>query len=465
MLAREAAPEVPGAGGEGDGCDMAVTDPSGQSKLLLALAERERLERVLRLLADVLAGRSPRRVAEVLAESACLLTGARVGWVLLPDLLPVAVVGGPDARWVGADIAPLRWPLVVEALRGSPAQAGDLLAVGSATTGDVAPGPTGPGPQRHASGHRDVLTVDGRPLRSLCCMPLRSGGDVLGALVLAHHRAHAFSERQLGVVGAVADHLGHALGMCEAVAEKTRVAAALQETLLPPVLPEIDGVELCARYRPGGSGNLVGGDFYDVFSDGAGGWFLLLGDASGVGPEAAGLAGVARYTARALAETGAGPAAMLGHINRALLRAAPEDRFCTAVLAHLRALPHGGVAASLASAGHPSPLVQRRSGGVEAAVASTGLILGILPDAGVGEASVTLAPGDAIAFYTDGVVEAHSEGGDQFGEERLVRVLADACGRSAAGTARRLERAVVDFRAPEGHDDLAIVLARARTPA
>jgi serine phosphatase RsbU (regulator of sigma subunit) len=427
--------------------------PLDRSRSFLAVAERDRLERVLHLLAVALPGGEPDRIAGALAEAACLLANARVAWVLLPETVPFTIAAGPDGGWVDVT-AQARWPMVTSALEGTPVHVPDVLDRKVAWSIGV----TG------ASGSGSARTVDGRPLRSLSALPISGQGAVRGALVLAHHRAHAFSERQLELVGWVADHLGHALEMCEAVTEQRRVATALQQTLLPPVLPCVDGIELAARYRPSGSGNLVGGDFYDVFSDGLGGWYVLIGDASGIGPEAAGLAGVARYTARALAETAAEPSEMLGHLNRALLRAAPADRFCTAVIARLRALVEGSVTVTLASGGHPPPLVQRREGMVEPAIATTGLILGIVPEAPIGRASIVLEAGDAITFYTDGVVEAHAVDGDQFGEERLVEVLAGARGRSAAGTARRVERAVADFRSPDDHDDLAIVVARCCPP-
>jgi serine phosphatase RsbU (regulator of sigma subunit) len=430
-------------------------DVPSRSRLLLATAERERLERVLRLLPKALVGSSPRQVAEVLAEGSCLLSNARVGWVVLPESVSdasEAVLAGPDAESVGPGIHPGGWLLVKTALGGVPVHVTDLFATDAAAAWQPAP----------RAGDPLVVTADGRQLRSISALPVSGEDGVRGVLVLAHHRAHAFSERQLALVTAFAAHLGQALDVCEAVLEQTRVAAALQETLLPPVLPIVEGVELAARYRPSGSGNLVGGDFYDVFADGAGGWYVLLGDASGIGPEAAGLAGVARYTARALAESASGPEEMLAHMNRALLRAAPEDRFCTAVLLHLRRRDTGALELVLSAAGHPPPFHQRADGTVERAMTSTGLVLGILAEASIGEASLLLEPGETLVCYTDGVIEAHAESGEQFGEERLVRVLAEAHGRSAAGTARRLERAVVDYRSPDDHDDLAIVVVRCR---
>jgi serine phosphatase RsbU (regulator of sigma subunit) len=117
---------------------------------------------------------------------------------------------------------------------------------------------------------------------------------------------------------------------------------------------------------------------------------------------------------------------------------------------------------TLCSAGHPPPLLQRADGTVVPATDSTGLVLGIVPDAPMGETVFTLERSDALVCYTDGVIEAHAHDGTLFGEERLVQVLADAHRRSAAGTARRIERAVVDYRSPDNRDDLAVVVARCR---
>ena len=449
---------------ETQGTDLAASDAvgdRGRSRLLSAAAEREQLERVVRMLPRALDGGTPEAVAEVLAEGSCLLANARVAWVVLPEWGDATVVGGPDAPHVDHASVPARWPVVATALGGASVHVADVLDCADRDARDGCHRARGmplaaPVDRKHAL----VTTGDGRVLRSLSAVPIRGADDVLGALVLAHHRAHAFSERQLALAGVLAAHLGRALDICEAVRAQTRIATALQETLLPPVLPHVEGVELAACYRPNGSGNLVGGDFYDVFGDGAGGWYVLLGDASGIGPEAAGLAGVARYTARALAETASGPAEILVHMNRALLRAAPEDRFCTAVLAHLRSSAGGALTVSLCVAGHPPPFLQRADGTVAPAIGATGLLLGILPDAAIGEASLVLGPGDALVCYTDGVVEAHGPGKEQFGEERLAAVLADACRRSAAGIARRIERAVVDFRLPDMGDDLAVVAVR-----
>src|SRR5581483_5940381 len=113
-----------------------------------------------------------------------------------------------------------------------------------------------------------------------------------------------------------------------------------------------------------GRGNLVGGDFYDLFELTDRCFGLVLGDVSGVGPEAAALTGVARYTVRAVATAEAAPCGVLTRLNEALLRLGSE-RFLTAVYATLQPTGDGVVNVTLCSGGHPPGLVLRDDESVE----------------------------------------------------------------------------------------------------
>lgn len=283
---------------------------------------------------------------------------------------------------------------------------------------------------------------------------------MLGALFLGHHEPRHFRERDERLLKAMTVHLVVALEKTDLLAERAQVATALQETLLPPLLPVIPGVDCAARYRPTGSGNLVGGDFYDVFSPGPDVWDFVLGDVSGVGPEAAALTGMARYTVRAVARDES-PAGVLGALNDALDNQRTGDRFCTAVYLRLVPAP-GGVDVRLASGGHPPALILREAGRVEAVACGGGLLLGLFPEPGIVDQLFRLEPGDAIVLYTDGVVEARRPGsGDQYSQERLEDLLASCAGRTADGIARRLELAVIDHQAGQTLDDVAILVVRA----
>jgi sigma-B regulation protein RsbU (phosphoserine phosphatase) len=209
-----------------------------------------------------------------------------------------------------------------------------------------------------------------------------------------------------------------------------------------------------------GRGNLVGGDFYDLFEMGDGRFGLLLGDVSGVGPEAAALTGVARYTVRAVAALEDGPSAVLTRLNEALLRLGSE-RFLTAVYATLRPRVDGAIPVVLCSGGHPPGLVLRDDESVEVVDGPNGTLLGVFSSVELSDQQVELRPGDALVLVTDGVLEARDDDGREFGCERLAHLLSTCAGRSAAGIARRIERSVLDHRGERADDDLAIVVLRA----
>ena len=208
-----------------------------------------------------------------------------------------------------------------------------------------------------------------------------------------------------------------------------------------------------------GRGNLVGGDFYDLFEMADGRFGLVLGDVSGVGPEAAALTGVARYTVRAVADPAEAPCGVLARLNEALLRLGSE-RFLTAVYATLE--PKGDVVpVVICSGGHPPGLILRDDESVEVLDQATGMLLGVFPDPELSDQPVLLRAGDALVFVTDGVLEARDDQGVEYGVDRLAQLLSTCTGRSAAGIARRIERSVLDHRGERADDDLAVVVLRA----
>lgn len=309
------------------------------------------------------------------------------------------------------------------------------------------------------------LLADGRVTRSWLGIPVRSRrGEHFGVLLAASGWLRAFDANGVQVASGLASCLSAILSNQRLLEEREAAAHALAHTLLPPLLPSIPGIEIAARYRATGAGNLVGGDFYDVFPSAPGNWDVLLGDVSGFGPEAAAITGIARYTVRAVANEMAGPAPVLEALNRAMFGWVPDERFCTAVILRLR--PHeGGVEVTIASGGHPPVIVVREDGSIETVEAATGMLLGVAPDPQLVEARLHLCPGDAIVLYTDGIIEARNPEGELFGLGALRDLLAAGAGRTADGLARRIELAVVDHRGTQSGDDLAVVVVRAAQPA
>jgi sigma-B regulation protein RsbU (phosphoserine phosphatase) len=190
---------------------------------------------------------------------------------------------------------------------------------------------------------------------------------------------------------------------------------------------------------------------------------FVLGDVCGVGPEAAAVTGVARYSLRAVARQDPSPSRSLDAVNDAISSRRTDSRFCTAVVLAYREGP-GHARFTWSSAGHPPPVVLRDDGTAELLDVRLGPLLGVYPDAEYSDDKIVLEPGDALILYTDGVTEARDHG-QQFGEERLLSLIATCAGRTADGIARRVELAVIDHLRAVPDDDVAIVVIRAVPPA
>ena len=139
-----------------------------------------------------------------------------------------------------------------------------------------------------------------------------------------------------------------------ALRQRDQVAVALQQSLLPPDLPTIPRLELGAHYHAGTE--LVGGDFYDVFSLGEGTWGIVLGDVCGSGPEAASQTALTRHTVRTAAMFDTDPARVVHSLNLALLRSERRPLHHGRVPAPATGRERGHV--SVASGGHPPALIR-----------------------------------------------------------------------------------------------------------
>ncbi|WP_406462852.1 SpoIIE family protein phosphatase [Streptomyces sp. NBC_00111] len=202
--------------------------------------------------------------------------------------------------------------------------------------------------------------------------------------------------------------------------------AVLQSSLLPVALPPVPGMEAASSYHTA-SPDRLGGDFYDLFPLDGERWAFFLGDVCGKGPQAAAVTSLTRYTLRAAALHDPDPVAALTTLNTVLHEryATGDPRYCTAIFGILE--PDGDtVTVELASGGHPPALVLRRDGRADYLPTPGGLLVGILPTARFASARTTLAAGDTLLLYTDGLTEARiGEKRELFGDEALRDFAAD----------------------------------------
>jgi PAS domain S-box-containing protein len=296
------------------------------------------------------------------------------------------------------------------------------------------------------------------PARSMVIAPIRSRGRLHGTMSLASFRPErAYGLEQISVIEELARRAANAVERARLFGERSRIARSLEQSLLPPALPVVPGVELAARFRPAGGGGEVGGDFYDVFYAGEPGWAIVMGDVSGRGVDAATITVLARHTIRAAAVQEARPARMLSIVNEALRAQLEGLRFCSAVLALLR-FQGSGATLTLASGGHPLPLLLHEDGSVNA-IGRPGTVLGVVPEPDLNDEEVMLAPGDTVVFYTDGVADVRPEG-NGFRPEDLPELVASCAAMDALTIAECIDRAVVDAHREGPRDDAAILVAK-----
>jgi PAS domain S-box-containing protein len=295
-------------------------------------------------------------------------------------------------------------------------------------------------------------------MRSALVVPMIARGKTLGTLTLATDRSgRRFDDHDLELAEELARRCGTAVDNARLFAERAYIARTLQQSLLPAELPDIPGIEAAARFRPTGEGNEVGGDFYDLFESGGRGWTVVMGDVCGKGPDAAAVTALARYTLRAAAMRERLPSRSLGLLNEALLRQRSDRRFCTVAYAYLEPLSEGA-RIGFASGGHPLPLLLRADGSVQA-IGEPGTLLGVLPDPSFEDRSLALAPGDALVFYTDGVIEGRG-GATALDEEGLAHLVAACAGEGADAIAARVEDAAVAAQNGSPRDDIAVLVLR-----
>jgi sigma-B regulation protein RsbU (phosphoserine phosphatase) len=239
----------------------------------------------------------------------------------------------------------------------------------------------------------------------------------------------------------------------ESEAHAKLLAHTLQQSFIPPSPPNIPGLDLGAAYRPAGDGSEVGGDFYDIFEINPDDWYVVIGDVTGKGVQAAVVTALARYTIRAAAVRQPQPSSVLHTLNEVLLHDDTE-RFCTVTILRLRHRT-GVWAATVSCGGHPLPILIRRDR-TPVTFGRPGLLVGALDRPTFSDTTVELGPEDAVVLYTDGITEARDEHGDFYGEERLATSLA-VHGRPPSSLVGEVLDEVLRFQSDRPRDDIAIV--------
>ena len=290
-------------------------------------------------------------------------------------------------------------------------------------------------------------------------LPMAARGGTLGALVMVRRSGRGFAPTDVALLGRFADRAALALDSARIYEDHARVARVLEESLRPPGLPVVPGVEIATSFRAAAEHLEIGGDFYDVHGD-DGSWLVVLGDVCGKGVDAAVLNSRARQSIRTAARYDRSPGRILSTLNDVLYDDA-SDKFVTVVCALVSPRDDGSVLVQVAVAGHPAPLVVRADGEVEQP-AVTGRLAGVIRhDDPYEEVGFELLPGDAMVLFSDGIYEAKGPRG-LYGMDRLRKVLARYAGSGAVPMCEAIEQDVVEHLGGHGHDDMTALVVSPR---
>lgn len=292
--------------------------------------------------------------------------------------------------------------------------------------------------------------------RSVVVVPLATKTQgIVGviAVIRTQRTPTPFNERSLRFIQDLAHRCGTAIGKAMLYEQTRRIATVFQRAALPSVLPQIDGILLDAIYEPSSEELLVGGDWYDAFMLPDGRSALTIGDVLGHGLEAATWMGRLRNGFRAALIGDPDPARALEIVDLMLRSEGKGEFFTTALVALIDPMRQ---TLSLASAGHPGPLVWLGTEVLDP-FRERGLPLGLrdLEPAAQTAQTLHVHAGAFAAFFTDGLLEWNRDVASNW--HALERAIEKQEIREAGHPAQRLRDAII---AGPHSDDLAILTIR-----
>jgi phosphoserine phosphatase RsbU/P len=232
-------------------------------------------------------------------------------------------------------------------------------------------------------------------------------------------------------------------------------ARAIQQGFLPKEIPQISGFEIAGAWQPA---HVVGGDYFDILSFDEETLGLCIADVAGKGLPAAMLMSNLQAAVRGLASPELSPTGLCDKLNALVCRNIAADRFITFFYAQL-----DGVARRLryANAGHNAPIVLHADG-THDRLREGGGVLGVFPMQTFAMGVANLAPGDRLILFTDGVTEAARADNEEFGEARLLDLLASNRALSCGELQRKILAAAGEFCQGAWRDDATVIVLAVR---
>jgi serine phosphatase RsbU (regulator of sigma subunit)/CheY-like chemotaxis protein/anti-sigma regulatory factor (Ser/Thr protein kinase) len=288
-------------------------------------------------------------------------------------------------------------------------------------------------------------------LASLLVIPLLSGGEPMGLLLLGAEREEHFGQRDLELLTLAADRMALAVDHAQRYADGRLLVETLQRSLLPERLPLHPRMQVAARYMPAGLAPQIGGDWYDAVELDGNRTAVMIGDVVGHGIRAAITMSELRNALRAFAIEGHSPEEALRQLDRVVLATRGPGMVATLLFVVIDAAEN---TVTLARAGHPPPALRAVDGSVRFLETARTLPLGVDPNEVPSQETYPMNPGETLLLFTDGLVERRGEPiTDSF--DRLLDALAEA----PAEVEALCEHVLLGTATEQGRDDDVAVLA------
>jgi len=304
--------------------------------------------------------------------------------------------------------------------------------------------------------------------RSLMAIPMLDNGEAMNMVISLRREPHGFENERLPDSVWLSNLFGRAThnlvlkdqvrAAYDAVDRELQIVGDIQRSLLPKVVPTIDGLDLAVFYQ---TSQQAGGDYYDFFPLVEGKWGVLIADVSGHGTPAAVMMAITHSIAHLYPHDPGRPGDLLEFVNGHLAGRYASDAgtFVTAFYGIYDSLSR---TLTYSSAGHNPPRLWKcRDHAAHSLDGASNLPLGLTTDTKYSDAVVSLESGDRLVFYTDGITEASNLEDEQFGVKRVDAILSTSCGEPAQGIVDDIVRGVREFTADAPPtDDRSLVVAR-----
>lgn len=303
-------------------------------------------------------------------------------------------------------------------------------------------------------------------IHSVLCVPLMVKSSLRGVLTVYNKAGGtgftSDDQRLLAIIASQSAQILENARLLESekalqhMQEDLRVAARIQQNLLPQTSPDIPNYEIAGMTLPA---KIVGGDYFDYFPVGVGRFGLALGDVSGKGLPASLLMANVQATLRGQALWAESADECISRANRQLYLSTESDRFVTLFFALLDVRNH---TLTYCNAGQEPPLLVGADGACQR-LTTGGLLLGVSESARYEEATLSLQPNDILLAYSDGFSEAVNPEGDMFGEKGILAVLQNHCAMQVADVVAALlhSTSMHSGTAPQ-NDDRTVLAVRRR---